>query len=131
MVPAVVHAIQTEDGLVYTKAITNNKEDKAILKKHQNFIADKDEAVGIVIIASDHQLTCFPGNAMITIQGKTSNVKNKKSYMLETAAHSNLPSGVVVNCSYVTSKTGTVSLIPANITSGNIWIRQQVLAADI
>ena len=33
-VPAVVHEIQAEDGLVYTEAITKNKDGKVIFKKN-------------------------------------------------------------------------------------------------
>ena len=88
MVPGVVNEIQTEESLVYTQAITKNKEGKAILKKkHQNFIDGKDEPVGTVMIGTDHQPICVSVNATITIPGKTSKVSNKKSYMLETAAH--------------------------------------------
>ena len=32
-VPAVVHEIEAEDGLVYTEAITKNKDGKIIFKK--------------------------------------------------------------------------------------------------
>ena len=51
--------------------------------------------------------------------------------MLETAAHANLPSGIVVNCSYDTPKSGRMSVILVNTTNRNIWIRQPLLAADI
>ena len=51
--------------------------------------------------------------------------------MLETAAHANLPSGIVDNCSYDTPKSGRMSVILVNTTSRNIWIRQPLLAADI
>ena len=51
--------------------------------------------------------------------------------MLETAAHANLPAGIVVNHSYETPKTGRMSLILVHTTSRNIWIRQPLLAAGI
>ena len=50
---------------------------------------------------------------------------------MDTAAHANLPSGIVVNCSYDTPKSGRMSVILVNSTSRNIWIRQPLLAADI
>ena len=131
-VPAVVHEIEAEDGLVYTEAITKNKDGKIIFKKkHQNFSTDKDEPVGTVMIGTDHQPICVPGNATITVPGKISKVNNKGSYMLETAAHANLPSGIVVNHSYDTPKSGRMSVILVNTTNRNIWIRQPLLAADI
>ena len=82
------------------------------------------------MIGTDHQPICVPGNATITIPGKTSKI-NKGSYMLETAAHVNLPLGIVVNHSYDTSKAGRMSVILINTTSRNIWIMQPLLAADI
>ena len=51
--------------------------------------------------------------------------------MLETAAYANLPSGIVVNCSYDTPKSARISVILVNTTSRDIWIRQPLLTADI
>ena len=51
--------------------------------------------------------------------------------MIELAAHNNLPSGAVVNHSYVTPKAGQVAVILINNTSRNIWICQPLLAAKI
>ena len=51
--------------------------------------------------------------------------------MLETAAHANLPSGTVANCSYNTPESGRMSVILVNTTSRNIWIRQSLLVTDI
>ena len=50
------------------------------------------------MIGTDHQPIFVPGNATITIQGKTSKINNKRSYMLEITVHANLPSGIEVNC---------------------------------
>ena len=82
------------------------------------------------MIGTDHQPICVPGNATITVPGKISKENNKGTYMLETAAHANLLSGIVVNCSYDTPKSGRMSVILVN-TNRNIWIRQPLLAADI
>ena len=90
MVPAMANEIQTEDGLVYTEAVTKNKDGKIILKKtHQNFNTNKNEPVGTVMIGTDHQPICVPGNATITVLVKTSKINSKGSYMLENAAHAN------------------------------------------
>ena len=51
--------------------------------------------------------------------------------MTELATHNNLPSGVIVNHSYVTSKAGQVAVFLINTTSRNIWIHQPLLAAKI
>ena len=66
----VLAVVNEEDGLVYTKVVTKNKEGKVILKTHQNVIADKDEPVGTVMIGTDLQPICVPCNATITILGK-------------------------------------------------------------
>ena len=69
MVPTVVNEIQTEDSLEYTKATTKNKVGEDIFKKHQKFIADKDEPVGRVMISTGHQPICVPRYATITVPG--------------------------------------------------------------
>ena len=103
----------------------------SLKEKNQNFNTDKDEPVVTVMTGTDHQPICVPGNATITTPGKTSKVNHKRSYMLKTAAHGNLPPGLVVNYSYDTLKAGRMSIILFNTMTGNIWIRQPLLAADI
>ena len=83
------------------------------------------------MISTEHQPICITGNATITVPGKTSKITNKRLYMLGTAADANLSSGIVVNCSYDTPKTGRTSFILVNTTSRNIWSRQPLLVADI
>ena len=78
---------------------------KSSLKKHQNVHTDKDEPVGTVMIGTDHQPICVPGNATIMVPGKILKVNKRGLYMLETAAHTNLPSGIVVNHRYDTPKS--------------------------
>ena len=51
--------------------------------------------------------------------------------MIELAVHNNLPSGVVVNHSYVISKAGQMEVILINTTHRNIWICQPLVAAKI
>ena len=51
--------------------------------------------------------------------------------MVELAVHNNLPSGVVVNYSYVTPKAEQVAVILINTTSRNISIHHLLLAAEI
>ena len=83
------------------------------------------------MIGTHHQPICVPGNATITILGKSSKINSKRSYMLETAAHAFFPSGILVNHSYDIPKLGRMSVILVNTTSRNIWIRQPLLAVDI
>ena len=131
VVPAMVNEIHDEDGLVYTKEITKNKKGKIIDKKHQHLVSSTDEPVGTVTIGTNNQPICVPGNSTITVLGKLSKLVTKGSYMVELAAHNNLPSGVVVNCSYVTPMAGQVAEILINTSSRNIWICQPLLAAEI
>ena len=68
-VPAVVNGIETKDGQVYAEAVTKNtRMTKSSLKNNTN----TDEPVGKVIIGTDHQPICVPGNATITTPGKIS-----------------------------------------------------------
>ena len=131
VVPAVVNEICDEDGLVYIEEVTKNKKGNIIDKKHQTFVSGEDEPAGTVTIGINKQPICMPGNSMITVLGKLSKLMKKGSYLVESAAHNNLPSGVVVNHSYATSKAGQVAVILINTTSRNIWICQPLLAAEI
>ena len=132
VVPAVVNEIQDEDGLIYTKEITKNKKGKIIDKKtHQNFVSGAVQQVSTVTIGTNNQPICVPGNSIIRVPGKVSKLVTKGSYMIEFTVHNNLPSGVVVNRSYVTLKAGQVAVILINTTSRNIWICQPLLAAKM
>ena len=131
VVPAVVNEICDEDGLVYTEEVTKNKKGNIIDKKKQNFVSGEDKPAGTVTIGMNNQPICVPGNSTITVPGKLSELVKKGSYLVESAAHNNLPSGLVVNHSYATSKAGQVAVILINTTSRNIWICQPLFAAEI
>ena len=73
----------------------------------------------------------MPGNSTVMVLGKLSKLVTKGLYMVEIAAHNNLPPGVVINCSYVTPKAGQVAVILINSMGRNIWIHQPLLAAEI
>ena len=51
----------------------------------------------MVTIGMDHQPISVPSGSTITIPGKTSKLAENKSYIVEMAANSNLPSGIVVS----------------------------------
>ena len=131
VLPAVVNEICDEDGLVYTEEVTKNKKGNIIDKKHQNFVSGEDEPAGPVTIGVNKQPICVPGNSTITVLGKLSKLVKKGSYLVESAVHNNLPSGVVVNCSYATPMAGQGAVILINTTSRNIWICQPLLAVEI
>ena len=82
-------------------------------------------------LGSNKQPLCVPGNSTITVLGKLSKLVKNGSYLVKSAAHNNLPSGVVVNHSNAASKAGQVAVILINTTSRNIWICQPLLAAKI
>ena len=105
-----------------TEKVTKNKKGNIIDKKHQKFMSGEDELGGTVIIGINKQPICVPGNSIIRVPGKLSKLVKKGSYLVESAAHNNLPSGFVVNHSYATSKAGQVVVILINTTSRNIWI---------
>ena len=95
-------------------------------------MSGEEEPAGTVTIGINKQPICVPGNSMITVLGKLSKLVKKGLYLIESAVHNNLPSGVVVYCSYyATSKAGQVVVILINTTSRNIWICQPLLAAKI
>ena len=94
-------------------------------------MSGEDEPAGTVTIGINKQPICVPGNSMITVPGKLLKLVEKGSYLVESAMHNNLSSGVVVNRSYATSKAGQVAVIIINTTSRNIWICQPLLAAKI
>ena len=83
------------------------------------------------MIGKDNQHIYVPGNATIKVPGKLSKPVTKGLYMIDLAAHNNLPSGVVVNNSYVTPKAGQVMVILINTINRIIWIHQPLLAAEI
>ena len=97
--------------------------------KTPNFISSEHRPVGTVTIGTDNQPICVPGNATITVLGKLSKLVTRGSCMIELGAHNNLPSGVVMNHSYVTPKAEQVAVILINTTNRNILICQPLLAA--
>ena len=114
------------------KKLPRTKKGNIIDKKnHQNFVSGEDEPEGTVSIGMNKQPICVAGNSTITVLGKLSKLVKNGSYLVESAVHNNLPSGVVVNQSYATSKAGQVAVILINTTSRNIWIHQTLLAAKI
>ena len=74
-------------------------------------MSGEDKPAGTVTIGINKQPICVPGNSTITVPGKLSKLLKKGLYMVELAAHNNLPSGVVVNHSYATPKARQVVVI--------------------
>ena len=85
-------------------------------------MSGEDKPAGTVTIGMNKQPIFVPGNSTVTVLGKLSKLVKNGSYLVESAAYNNLPSGVVVNRSYATSKAGQVVVILINTTSRSIWI---------
>ena len=69
---------------------------------------------------------------MKVVQGKTSKTARRLSCMIEARSQNNLPMGVMVNRTAVTpTKSKRVPITLLNTNSYNVYIRQQLLAADI
>ena len=104
---------------------------KLCLKKHQkvNFISDG--YLGTTIIDKNHQLICVARNSTITIPEHTSKLKHQKPILVNQARHHNLPNGVSINSCYAKPKNRTIPIILINTRPENVWIKQQLLAAEI
>ena len=80
------------------------------------------------------QPICVPGNSALTIPGrlgKNTKVPSGTSCLIDTAAVSNLPQGISVNCCLVQPRGMMVPVILMNQNNHNIWIQQPLLAAEI
>ena len=92
----------------------------------------QDAILGQVWIGDPHKVICIPANSVKVIEGKTSKKARRLSCMIEARSQHNLPLGVVVNRTAVTpSKSNKVPVTLVNTNSYNVWIKQQLLAADI
>ena len=103
-------------------------------KKAQNFTINKDGLLGKVLVGNATQPICVPGNSALTIPGrlgKNTKVPSGTPCLIDTAAVSNLPQGISVNCCLVHPRGKTVPVILMNQNNHNIWIQQPLLAAEI
>ena len=104
------------------------------LKKAQNFTINEDGLLGKVLVGNATQPICVPGNSALTIPGrlgKNTKVPSGTPCLIDTAAVSNLPQGISVNCCLVHPRGKTVPVILMNQNNCNIWIWQPLLAAEI
>ena len=104
------------------------------LKKAQNSTINKDGLLGKVLVGNVTQPICVPGNSALTIPGrlgKNTKVPSGTPCLIDTAAVSNLPQGISVNCCLVQPRGKMVPVILMNQNNYNIWIWQPTLAAEI
>ena len=120
--PAVINEIQKGD-YIYTKSIITNGNIKVVYKKGQKFSDLQEGPVGTVQIGIDRELICVPGNATLIVPWKTSKRNSGWSYIVQQAAHHNLPSGLVVNSCCITPNPRRVPVILISITDQNTWVK--------
>ena len=95
-------------------------------------LSPPDTTLGQVWVGNPHRVICIPANSVKVIQGRTSRKAQQLSCMIEARSQNNLLLGVVVNLTSVTpSKTNKVPVTLVNTNSYHVWIKQQLLAADI
>ena len=89
--------------------------------------------MGKVIVGSKPALLYMPGNSTIIVQGVTKILHGAtcSTCLVEQAAHSNLPFGIIVNRCLAHTNSKSVPVILVNTNSKNIWIRQPLLAAEL
>ena len=117
-------------------SVTLNSNGQQLLpkKKAQNFTINKDGLLGKVLVGNVTQPICVPGNSALTIPGrlgKNTKVPSGTPCLIDTAAVSNLPQGISVNCCLVHPRGKMVLVILINQNNYNIWIWQPLLAAQI
>ena len=87
--------------------------------------------MGKVIVGNKQVPLCIPGNSTITVPGAVKRPLHGATCLVEQAAHSNLPFGIIVNRCLVHPKAKSVPVILVNMNSENIWIRQPLLATEL
>ena len=91
-----------------------------------------DNILGKVWVGVNNNPICIPANSVKVVEGKTNKITRCLTCMEEGRDIHNLPMGVVVNRTMVTSKhSKKVPIVLVNTKSYNIWIRQPLLAADV
>ena len=101
------------------------------IKKPQHFSSYKEGFVGKVIVGSKQEPLCIHGSSTITVSGAMKRPMHVATCLVEQAAHSNLPCGIIVNRCLVHPKVKSVPLILVNINSKNMCIRQPPLATEL
>ena len=128
---------QSKDQNDQTASNTSNSEIQATTSNINCNLTPKDlepqdTILGQVWIGDPRKVICIPANLVKVMEGKTSKKAKRLSCMIEARSQNNLPLGFVVNRTAVTpSKSNRVPVTLINTNSYNVWIRQQLLAADI
>ena len=119
------------DGHTQTDVRSSSTDATPVAKKNPQ-ISYLEGYVGKVRIGEVHQPICIPANSALTVQGYTPNVPPKLECILEMAENNNLPLGVILNSTLVTtSRSKQVPVILMNMNSHNVWIRQPLFAGEL
>ena len=123
------NSIQQDDQQINEiQVTTSNINCNSILED----LSSLDATLRQVWICDPCKVICIPANSVKVVEGKTSRKARRLSCMIEARSQNNLLLGVVVNRTAVTpSKSNKVPITLINTNSYNVWIRQQLLAADI
>ena len=112
-------------GLQSDSVTLNINRQQQLPKKAKNFTINKDALLGKVLVGNTTQPIHVPGNSALTIPGrlgKNTKVSSGTPCLIDTAAVSNLPQGISVNCCLVHHRGKTVPVILMNQNNHNIWI---------
>ena len=87
---------------------------------------------GMVTVGDKHQPLCIPANSSKNVMGRAKGVPYRGDFMVELADDNNLPSGLVVNRTYVQpTKSNLVPVTLMNTNDYNVWIRQPLFAGEL
>ena len=103
---------------------------KKITKKPK-YSSNKEGFMDKVIVGSKQELLYIPGNSTITVPGAVRRSLHAATCLVEQAAHSILPCGIIVNRCLAHPKVKSVPVILVNRNSENILIRQSLLVTDL
>ncbi|MEE8208622.1 MAG: reverse transcriptase family protein, partial [Nitrosomonadaceae bacterium] len=126
--------IATTFGVMSTYKVTEEapKAPSSTKKKLQKTDVYLDGYLGTVSIGNKRQPICIPGSSSLTVEGKTNKILPNKACLVEEAENNNLPLGIVVNRTFVTTKKSRqVAVILCNTNNYNVWLRQPYFAAEV
>ena len=126
--------ITAKQGGLQSDSVTLNTDGQQLSKKTQNFTINEDGLLGKILVGNATQPICVPGNSALTIPGrldKNTKVPSGTPCLIYTAAVSNLPQGISVNCCLVHPRGKMVLVILMNQNNHSIWFQQPLLAAEI
>ena len=87
---------------------------------------------GMVTVGDKHQPLCIAANSSKNVMGRAKGMPYQGDFMVKLADDNNLPSGLVVNRTYVRpTKSNLVPVTLMNTNDYNVWIRQPLFAGEL